>query len=258
MISSTAERDGTDVFTTIDHTIQANAEQVLRADGRAAGTRARATAIVLDPRTGASARDGAGAGLRREQRQPGARSRCSGTARSPTPTSRARRSSSSRSRRALANGIVTPGTTFTLPYSIPVADRDRPRRRAARHRDDVRRADPLALLERRCGHDRREARRAGALRVDHALRLRQADRARLPRREPRPGAAAREVVRFDDRQRADRTGDRSDADSDGRCVRCDRERGRVGAAAPRRPHRRARGPQVQAPPDRLARGRTPS
>ena len=82
-----------DVFTTIDHTIQANAEAVLRADrralGREGGDRGRAR-----PAHGRGARDGAGAGLRREQGEHGVRSRCSATARSPTRSSRARRSSS--------------------------------------------------------------------------------------------------------------------------------------------------------------------
>ena len=84
---------GSDVFLTLDHTIQANAESVLRADGRAVA-REGATAIVLDPRTGARARDGGRAGLRRERLPADVPRRCSATARSPTRTSRARRSSS--------------------------------------------------------------------------------------------------------------------------------------------------------------------
>src|SRR5262245_23057110 len=51
VLSSVPERDGHDVFLTLDHTIQANAESVLRetvAQWHAKG----ATAIVLDPRTG--------------------------------------------------------------------------------------------------------------------------------------------------------------------------------------------------------------
>ena len=52
IISATAERQGTDLFTTIDHTIQANAEAVLRQTVAHWGAKA-ATAVVLDPRTGA-------------------------------------------------------------------------------------------------------------------------------------------------------------------------------------------------------------
>src|SRR4029078_4192935 len=52
IISATAERQGTDIFTTIDHTIRANAEAVRRQTVAHWGAKA-ATAVVLDPRTGA-------------------------------------------------------------------------------------------------------------------------------------------------------------------------------------------------------------
>jgi cell division protein FtsI/penicillin-binding protein 2 len=61
VISSSPVQEGAAVFTTIDHTIQANAEQVLRATVSKWGAR-DATAIVLDPSTGEGPRDGAGAG----------------------------------------------------------------------------------------------------------------------------------------------------------------------------------------------------
>ena len=51
VISSSPVQEGADVFTTIDHTIQANAEQVLRATVSKWGAQS-ATAIVLDPTTG--------------------------------------------------------------------------------------------------------------------------------------------------------------------------------------------------------------
>ena len=117
VISSAPEQKGADVFTTIDHTIQAHAEAVLRADrvevGREGRDRDRAR-----PEDGRGARDGAGARLRREQRVERVRSRCSATAPSPTRTSPARRSSSSRSTGALSEGSSRRTTTFTLPYSI--------------------------------------------------------------------------------------------------------------------------------------------
>ena len=51
VLSSSPVREGSDVFTTIDHTIQANAEQVLRATVKEWDAK-DATAIVLDPATG--------------------------------------------------------------------------------------------------------------------------------------------------------------------------------------------------------------
>jgi cell division protein FtsI/penicillin-binding protein 2 len=51
VISSSPVQEGADVFTTIDHTIQANAEQVLRATVSKWGAQS-GTAIVLDPTTG--------------------------------------------------------------------------------------------------------------------------------------------------------------------------------------------------------------
>src|SRR5207245_11485567 len=51
VVDPVAERQGRDVFLTVDHTIQANAEQVLRATIAKWHAKA-ATAIVLDPRTG--------------------------------------------------------------------------------------------------------------------------------------------------------------------------------------------------------------
>ena len=50
-ISSTPEHEGSDLFLTIDHTIQAQAESVLRETIHDWGAKA-ASAIVLDPRNG--------------------------------------------------------------------------------------------------------------------------------------------------------------------------------------------------------------
>lgn len=52
VISTRSEREGEDVFLTIDHRIQANAESVLRATVKRWNAKA-GTAIVLDPKTGA-------------------------------------------------------------------------------------------------------------------------------------------------------------------------------------------------------------
>src|SRR5436309_155048 len=51
VVSSTPERDGRDVYLTVDHTIQANAESVLRSAVRHWQAK-DATAIVIDPRSG--------------------------------------------------------------------------------------------------------------------------------------------------------------------------------------------------------------
>jgi cell division protein FtsI (penicillin-binding protein 3)/stage V sporulation protein D (sporulation-specific penicillin-binding protein) len=112
-------REGKAAFLTLDHTIQANAERVLRAT--AARWHAKsATAIVLDPKTGGvlamamqpgyDANQVATRGLQGNQAvadvfEPGSVFKVVTIA------------------GALSEGLVTPRTTFTLPYSIKVADR---------------------------------------------------------------------------------------------------------------------------------------
>jgi cell division protein FtsI/penicillin-binding protein 2 len=115
-------RQGKDVFLTIDHTIQANAEQVLRAT--VAKWHARhATAIVLDPHTG---------GVLAMASEPGYDA-------NSYPQAFAKGMTVNRAISdvyepgsvfkvvtiggALADHLVTPRTAFTLPYSIHVADR---------------------------------------------------------------------------------------------------------------------------------------
>jgi cell division protein FtsI (penicillin-binding protein 3) len=120
-LSATPERQGQNLFTTIDSRIQANAEAVLRKtviDYRARS----ASAIVLDPRTGAilamaqapvydanNARDVPYATQRNkavtDTYEPGSTFKLVTIA------------------GALSKGIVTPSTKFRLPYSIHVADR---------------------------------------------------------------------------------------------------------------------------------------
>jgi Cell division protein FtsI/penicillin-binding protein 2 len=51
VISATPVHEGNDIFTTIDHTIQANAEQVLRST-IAQWHAQSATAVVINPKTG--------------------------------------------------------------------------------------------------------------------------------------------------------------------------------------------------------------
>jgi cell division protein FtsI/penicillin-binding protein 2 len=120
VISASPAQEGAQVFTTIDHTIQANAEQVLRATVSKWGARA-ATAIVLDPKTGevlamaqapgydANKTSGAGPSRTRNRAvtdtyEPGS------TFKLITATA------------VLSEGLVKPTTRFTLPVCIRVAN----------------------------------------------------------------------------------------------------------------------------------------
>jgi cell division protein FtsI/penicillin-binding protein 2 len=116
---SVPARPGKSVFLTIDHTIQADAEQVLRQTIAHWGAK-NATAIVLDPKTGAvlamanaptfDANASAAHGLQTNRAvtdvfEPGSVFKVVTIA------------------GALSEHLVTPHTAFTLPYSIQVADR---------------------------------------------------------------------------------------------------------------------------------------
>ena len=117
----TPARPGKAVFLTLDHTVQANAEQVLRQT--VSQWRAKsATAIVLDPKTGAV--------LAMAE----APSYDANKSPSVNPTRQRNRAVSDAFEPgsvfkvvtiagALSEHLVTPATKFTLPYSIQVADR---------------------------------------------------------------------------------------------------------------------------------------
>ena len=120
-LSSTPERDGRDVWLTLDHNIQANAQQVLRQTVER--WRAKSgTAIVLDPRTGAVLAMAVAPGF--DANRFGSLSPASTKNRAVTdvyePGSTFKVVTVSG---ALAAGLVSPTTAFTLPYSIRVADR---------------------------------------------------------------------------------------------------------------------------------------
>ncbi len=121
VVSDRPEIPGRDVTLTIDHTIQANAEEVLRQAVRKWGAK-DATATVLDPRTGeilamavepgydANAFPSASPDLQRDRTvtdtyEPGSTFKLVTVA------------------AALSDHLVSPSTAFTLPYSIQVADR---------------------------------------------------------------------------------------------------------------------------------------
>jgi cell division protein FtsI (penicillin-binding protein 3) len=112
-------REGKAAFLTLDHTIQANAEQVLR-DTVARWHAKSATAIVLDPKTG---------GVLAMAMQPGydanqvATKGLQGDAAVSDVFEPGSVFKVVTIAGALSEGLITPQTRFTLPYSIQVADR---------------------------------------------------------------------------------------------------------------------------------------
>ena len=121
IVKSRAVREGADLHTTLDHTIQANAEQVLRqtvAEWHAKD----ASAIVLDPRTGAILAMAQAPGYNANNTSHVSlalqRNRSITDTFEPGSTFKLVTISA-----ALQSGIVTPSTKFRLPYSIRVADR---------------------------------------------------------------------------------------------------------------------------------------
>jgi cell division protein FtsI (penicillin-binding protein 3)/stage V sporulation protein D (sporulation-specific penicillin-binding protein) len=120
-LSSTPERQGQTLFTTIDSRIQANAESVLRQTV----TQFRATsasAIVLDPRTGAilAMAQAPGYDANKAQSVPYATQRNRAVTDTYEPGSTFKLVTIAG---ALSQGVVTPSSKFRLPYSIHVADR---------------------------------------------------------------------------------------------------------------------------------------
>ena len=121
IVHQVPERPGHDVYLTIDHTIQANAEQVLRATVARYHAKA-ATAIVLDPTTGgvlAMADVPSYDANRYPQASPEAqKNRAVTDMYEPGSTFKVVTVAG-----ALSEHLVTPQTPFTLPYSLQVADR---------------------------------------------------------------------------------------------------------------------------------------
>ena len=114
-------REGRNVFLTLDHTIQANAEQVLRQTVAKWGAK-DATAIVLDPHTG---------GVLAMAMEPGYDANAFSSVRPALQTNHAVSDVYEPGSvfkvvtiaGALSDHLVTPQTSFVLPYSIRVADR---------------------------------------------------------------------------------------------------------------------------------------
>jgi cell division protein FtsI/penicillin-binding protein 2 len=121
VVSNRPEVDGRNVYLTLDQTIQANAESVLRDTVRRWGAR-NATAIVLDPRTGAilamAVQPGYDANAFAKAPRDLQRNRAVTDTYEPGSTYKLVTVAG-----ALSDGLVAPSTRFTLPYSIQVADR---------------------------------------------------------------------------------------------------------------------------------------
>ena len=121
VLSETAERQGRDVFLTLDHRIQAKAEDVLRRTVRQWGAKS-ATAVVLDPSSGeiyamatAPTFDANRFGEASHDAQ---RNRTASDTYEPGSTFKLIPVAG-----ALSEGLVTPHSAFTLATSIHVADR---------------------------------------------------------------------------------------------------------------------------------------
>ncbi len=119
--SVTPARPGRDAYLTLDHTIQAQAEQVLRDTVHQYGAK-DATAIVLDPHTG---------GVLAMAMQPGYNANSFSSASTSMQTNHAVSDVFEPGSvfkvvtiaGALSEHKITPRTSFVLPYSIHVADR---------------------------------------------------------------------------------------------------------------------------------------
>ena len=238
VVTSRPERPGRNVTLTIDHQIQANAEQILARTVRQFDARG-AAAIVMDPRTGAilaMANYPTFDANHFATSSPDARrNRAVTDAYEPGSTFKIVTIAG-----ALEDNVVTPRQHVHARSHDPGRRPRDPRGALARHRGDDRQGHPRPVVQHRHDHDRREARRGRARFVGRPVRVRQPDRDRLPGREPRPRAAAGGLVGLDDRHRADRAGHRRDAAADGLRLRDDRQRRRSRAPAPRREGREQR------------------
>jgi cell division protein FtsI (penicillin-binding protein 3) len=121
VVRATPEIEGQDVFTTLDHTMQANAEAVLRQT--VAQWHAKdAVAVVLDPKTGRvlAMAQAPGYDANKSNTVSLVRQRNRAVTDTYEPGSTFKLVTVTG---ALSEELVTPSTTFTLPYSIRVADR---------------------------------------------------------------------------------------------------------------------------------------
>ena len=121
VVSSTPEREGRSVYLTLDHSIQANAETILRQTIQRWHAKG-ATAIVLEPHTGRilgmAVAPTFDANLFPRASHQLQRNRAITDTYEPGSTFKIVTAAA-----ALSERLVSPGTTFTLPYSIQVSDR---------------------------------------------------------------------------------------------------------------------------------------
>jgi cell division protein FtsI (penicillin-binding protein 3) len=121
VVSATPAKPGRDVFLTIDHTIQANAEAILQQTVDKYHAKG-ATAVVLDPRTGdvlaMAVAPGFDANRFGSTSPDVARNRAVTDVYEPGSTFKLVTVAG-----ALSDNLVSPQTSFVLPYSINVADR---------------------------------------------------------------------------------------------------------------------------------------
>jgi cell division protein FtsI (penicillin-binding protein 3) len=121
VIESEPRRDGRDVWLTIDHTIQGQVERIL-ADTRERWAAQSASAVVMDPRTGAilalAVEPGYDGNRFPKVPRENQRNRAVTDTYEPGSTFKIVTISA-----VLESGIVSPSTRFTLPYSLQVADR---------------------------------------------------------------------------------------------------------------------------------------
>jgi cell division protein FtsI/penicillin-binding protein 2 len=121
VVSSTPARQGRDVFLTLDHTIQANAESVLHQTVREWHAKS-GTAIVLDPRTGAilAMANSPGFDANRYPQAPREQQRNRAVTDTYEPGSTFKIVTVAS---ALTEHLVTAQTAFDVPYSIQISDR---------------------------------------------------------------------------------------------------------------------------------------
>jgi len=116
-----AEVPGRDLYLTLDHSIQANAEEVLRSTVRKWSAKS-ASAVVLDPRTGSilamAVQPGYDANRYPSVARDLQRNRAVTDTYEPGSTYKLITVAA-----ALSERLVSPSTRFTLPYTIEVADR---------------------------------------------------------------------------------------------------------------------------------------
>jgi cell division protein FtsI (penicillin-binding protein 3) len=121
VLSSKAAEPGRDVYLTLDHTLQSNAEAVLHATVQHWRAKA-ASAVVLDPRTGGilalAVERGYDANRFPDVSRDLQRNRAVTDTYEPGSTFKVVTVSA-----ALSEGLVNPQSAFTLPYELHVADR---------------------------------------------------------------------------------------------------------------------------------------